>query len=106
MAAERLVVQLPVSESTDFDSLIDLENALTLSFLKDRAATVDGHQLGQRKFNIFISPREASGPVVERVKAALAEGGVLEEALIAMRTGASGPYSAVWPDHYRGTFTL
>ena len=106
MAAPRLVVQLPVSESTDFDSLIDIENALTLSFLKDRAATVDGHQLGLGKFNIFIVPRAAPEPVVDRVKSALAQDGMLDRALIAKQASANEPYSVVWPENYKVAFAL
>ena len=103
---ERLVVQLPLSESTDFDELIEIENTLTLSFLNDRAAAMDGHALGERTFNIFVVPRAAWGAVIARIKASLAESGLLDEALIARRTNAQEPYSVVWPDDYRGTFEL
>ena len=106
MAAARLVVQLPVSESTDFDSLLDVENALALSLLKDRAAAVDGHQLGQGKFSIFIVPGAAPGTIVDRVRTALAQDGMLDGALIAMQASADDPYSVVWPDNYSGTFAL
>ncbi len=105
-ADERLVVQLPLSESTDFDELIEIENTLTLSFLKDRAAAMDGHALGDGRFNIFVVPRAASGAVIARIKASLAESGLLDEALIARRTNAQEPYSVVWPHGYRGTFEL
>jgi hypothetical protein len=104
MAAERLVVQLPVSESTDFDSLIDLENALTLSFLKDKAAAVDGHEIGQGWFNVFIVPRAAPEPIVDRVKALLAQMGVLDNARIARRADPQERYAVIWPDNFRGTF--
>jgi hypothetical protein len=103
---ERIVVQLPLSESTDFDELIEIENTLTLSFLKDRAAAVHGHALGDGSFNIFVVPRAASGAVIARIKASLAESGLLDEALIAKRTNAQEPYSVVWPHGYRGTFEL
>ena len=104
MAAERLVVQLPVSESTDFDSLIDFENALTLSFLKDKAAAVDGHEIGQGWFNVFIVPRAAPESIVERVKALLAQMGMLDNALIARRANPHDQYAVIWPDNYRGAF--
>jgi hypothetical protein len=105
-ADERLVVQLPLSESTDFDELIDIENTLTLSFLNDRVAAVNGHALGERTFNIFIVPRAAPVGIIARIKSSLAESGLLDEALIARRRNAQEPYSVVWPDDYRGTFEL
>ena len=106
MVAERLVVQLPVSESTDFDSLIDIENALTIAFLDDRAAAVEGHQLGQGRFNLFIAPAAAPGPVVDRLKAALAHDGMPKGTVIARRAGAHEPFVVVWPADYSGTFVL
>ena len=104
MADERLVIQLSLSGSTDFDELLDIENTLTLAFLKDRTAIVDGHALKGKAFNIFIVPRGDAGAVLDRVKAALAESGVLDEAIIARRTGGEGVWSVVWPAGYRGKF--
>ena len=103
---ERLVVQLPLSEATDFDELIDIENTLTLAFLKDRAGAVDGHALGKRSFNIFVVPRAGPDTVIDRIKKSLAESGVLDEALIGRRTSAREPYAVVWPDGYRGKLEL
>ena len=104
MPDERLVVQLSLSESTDFDELLDIENKLTLAFLKDRAAAVDAHALAGKAFNIFVVARAAPDAVLERIKAVLAESGVLDEALIARRTGAAETYSVVWPAGYTGRF--
>src|SRR6185503_8438617 len=103
MSDERIVVQLPLSGSTDFDELIDIENALTLAFLKDRAAAVESHTLSGKAFNISIAPRADPSAVVDRIKAALAESGVLDEALIGTRSTAKEPYSVVWPAGYKGT---
>jgi hypothetical protein len=104
--ARMIVVQLPLSESTDFDEPIDIENRLTLSFLKDRAAAVDGHALAGGNFNIFIMPHADPGAIIDRIKASLAESGVLDEAIIARRRSAQEAYSVVWPHGYRGTFEL
>ena len=104
MSDERLAVQLSLSESTDFDELLDIENRLTLAFLKDRAATVDGHALAGKAFSIFVVPRADPDGVLERIKTALAESGVLDEALIARRAGAAETWSVVWPAGYEGRF--
>ncbi len=105
MSEAQLVVQLPVSASTDFDELIDIENSLTLAFLKDRIATVEGHTLAGSAFNIFIVPRDRE-TIVARVKAVLADSGVLDEAIIATRSSAKGPCSIVWPEGYSGTIEI
>ena len=105
-ADEQIVVQLPLSESTDFDELIEIENTLTLSFLKDRAAAMDGHALGDGRFNIFVVPRAGPDTVIDRIKKSLAESGVLDEALIGRRTNAREAYAVVWPDGYRGKLEL
>lgn len=104
MSDERLVVQLTLSESTDFDELLDIENQLTLAFLRDRAALVDGHAMAGKAFSIFVVPRAAPDSVVDRIKAALAESGLLEEALIARRASAAEAWSVVWPAGYTGRF--
>jgi len=104
MSDERWVVQLSLSDSTDFDELLDIENKLTLAFLKDRAAAVDGHALAGKAFNIYVVPRAAPDAVLEQIKAALAGSGVLDEALIARRTGAVEAWSVVWPIGYAGRF--
>ena len=103
MPDERLVVRLSLSESTDFDELLDVENTLTLAFLKDRAAMVDGHALKGKALDIFIAPRGDADAVVDRVKASLAASGVLDEAIIARRASGAG-WSVVWPGGYNGKF--
>ena len=97
MAGERLVVQLPISGSTDFDELLEIENALTLAFLEDRTAIVDGHALKGEVFSVFIVSRADPGAIVDRVKVTLAERGVLDEALIARQGSAVEAWSVVWP---------
>ena len=106
MAGERLVVQLPISASTDFDELLDIENTLTLAFLEDRTAVVDGHALKGKAFSVFIVPRADPDAIVDRVKATLAESGVLDEALIARQGSAAAAWSVVWPAGYTGTFEI
>jgi len=106
MSDDRLVVQLSLSESTDFDELLDVENTLTLAFLKDRAAMVDGHALKGKAFNIFIVPRADPGAVMDRVRASLADSGLLDEAVIARRVGGADAWSVVWPAGYSGVFEV
>jgi hypothetical protein len=103
---ERLVVQLPVSESTDFDFLIGVEDGIVQLFEKDRSALVDGHDIGQGRFNIFITPSGSWAPALGRIRAFLEFRGDLENAVVARRPGATERYEVVWPGDYRGTFEL
>jgi hypothetical protein len=97
MEGDQLIVQLSVSESTDFDSLIRIEDSLSQAFEQNRCATVDRHDIGQGRFNIFISPKDAWESVIVRVKAVLQTRGVLSSALIVKRLKSSEGDVVVWP---------
>jgi hypothetical protein len=100
---EQLVVQLRVSESTDFDSLISVENGIIQMFERDHGAVVDGHDIGKGRFNIFIHPNGSWAPIVGRVRAFLEFQGV-HDAVVARRPNATEQYEVVWPTDYQGTF--
>ena len=101
-----LVVQLPLSEATDFDSLIDIENGLIELFRKSQDARVDGHDIGPGRFNIFVLPNESWAPALGRIRAFLEFRGMLEGVLIARRPGGGELYEVVWPPDYGSTFEL
>ncbi len=103
---DQLVVQLPLSEATDFDSLIGIENGLIELFRKKHGAHVDGHDIGPGRFNIFIVPNESWAPALGRIRAFLEFRGMFEGVLIARRPGGGEHYEVVWPADYRGTFEL
>ena len=102
----QLAVQFLITDLTDFDSLIHIEDTLTLAFLEDKAAVVDGHDIGQGKFHVFLFAKAPLSTVVDRVKVALDELGVLNDATIAHRLTMQSTYSVVWPEQYRGIFEL
>ncbi|AEV25421.1 MULTISPECIES: hypothetical protein [Azospira] len=106
MSRNQLIVQLPVTESSDFDSLIQVEETLIQAFSQNRFAEVDGHDIGEGKFNIFIFPTGSWGPVIERVQAFLKLRGVLDKALIVKRLKASEKFVVVWPIGFAGEFQL
>lgn len=78
-----IVVQLPLLETTDFDSLIGIENGLIELFKDDRSVDVHGHDIGQGRFNIIIRSTESWAPVLGRIRAFLEFRGVLGSAIIA-----------------------
>lgn len=106
MSRNQLIVQLLVEDSTSFDDLLRVEETLVQAFLQNNFAEVDGHDIGQGKFNIFIYPKGAWGPVLERVYAFLRLRGVLDKALVVKRLKASEKYVVVWPERFAGTFSL
>ena len=102
--SDRLVVQLPLVESTDFDSLIGIENGLLELFKKNGGADVDGHDIGRGKFNMFIRTNESWPSTLGRIRAFLEFQGVLESALVARDLGDGKGYEVLWPTGYRGKF--
>lgn len=106
MAREQLVVQLPVTESTDFNMLLYVEETLFRSFPRNDIAEVERHEFSDGRFNLFIFPRGPRAPVIERILAALKLRGVDGTALIAVRPEDHAPYTVVWPQHHDSDFTL
>lgn len=106
MAQNQIIIQIPVTESTDFDVLLHIEETLFKAFPKSDFAVVEGHEFGDGRFNIFIDPKSAWEPVVEHAKAALELRGVLGEALIATRAAPGGRPVVVWPEGHAGDFRL
>jgi hypothetical protein len=106
LSRNQLIIQLPVGASTNFDSLMHVEETLIQAFSQNGLANVDGHDFGQGKFNIFIYPKGAWRPVLERVFAFLKLRGVLSDALVVKRLKSSEKYVVVWPEDFSGTFSL
>jgi len=106
MPRNQLIVQLPITESTSLDSLLHIEETLIQAFSQNSFAVIDGHDIGQSKFNIFIYPTSTWAPVLERVYAFLKLRGVLNDAVVAKRLKTSEKYVVVWPEQFKGAFEL
>ena len=98
----QLVLQFPVSDSTDFDQLIDLEGQLMVALAG--AHLVDGHDFGSGEMNIFIHTDDPKGalelalpvvpPALERILTA------------AFREVSSDDFQIVFPEGKDGTFSI
>jgi len=55
----QLVLQFPITDTTDFDELIDLEGRLIL--ILGGTHIVDGHDFGSGEMNIFIHTNTPQG---------------------------------------------
>lgn len=106
MSRNQLIVQLPITESTSLDSLLHVEETLVQAFSQNSFAEVDGHDIGDGRFNIYIYPTDTWGPVIERVYAFLKLRGVLKTALVVKRLKRSEKHVVVWPEQFKGTFEL
>ena len=106
MVRNQLIVQLTIANVSDYDALVRIEDTLIQAFEQNRCAVVDGHDIGQGRFNIFLHPTGPWVPVIERVQAFLKLKGILDRAVIAKRLKGSGRTIVVWPKNYSGTFEL
>lgn len=102
----KVIVQLTVSEETDFDGLIHVEDALIQAFLKDRVAEVDGHDIGSDRFNIYIHLSNDWEPTLARVIETLGQLDVLAKVVVAKFHGDTETYEVVHPDPYSRVFAL
>ena len=90
---------------SDWDRLIEIEEALIQGFSQNNQAEVDGHDFGSGTMNIFIFPRAAWGPAIEIVLAYLKLRNALSDALVIKRL-KSGKHVVVWPEGFEGEFEL
>ena len=106
MSRNQLIVQFRTSEGSDFDKLLHIEETLISAFSQNSFAVVDGHDVGEGRFNIYIYPTGAWKPVIERVEAFLKLRGALKDAMIVKRMKVSEKFVVVWPRGFDGTFAL
>jgi hypothetical protein len=102
----RLVVQLPIDSDTDFDSLLHVEETLSRAFGLEGHAQVDGHEIGEGRFNILIRAPDPSDPALARITQLLEGLGVLPASVVASFRPASDSYEVVYPAGYTGEFVL
>ena len=100
-----LIVQFDVREGDTLEQFHMIEDTLYQAFQQNSFADVDGHDYGQGVFNIFIYPKGAWKPVLERVFAFLKLKGWLDRAVIA-KDLRSSRWKVVWPDGYNKEFRL
>lgn len=106
MAANKVIVQFRTDATGNLDRLYQVEETLFQAFSQCNDGIVDGHDIGQGKFNIFINVRNSWSPVLERVHAFLKLRGVLEEAVVVKFHSKSERYQVVHPSGHPGGFAL
>jgi hypothetical protein len=106
MSRNRVIVQFKVADVGDYERYVAIEDSLLQAFSQSDDGVVDGHDIGNAKFNIYIRPRRSWGPVLERVKAFLELRGALKDAVIAKLHGKTDQYQVVHPSTYCGEFSI
>ena len=102
----RLVVQLPIDGDTDFDSLLHVEETLSRAFGLECHAQIDGHQIGEGRFNILIHGPDSSDLALVRITQLLEGLGVLSASVVASFRPATQSYEVLYPAGYVGKFVL
>jgi hypothetical protein len=97
MSRNQLIIQLPLSEGTDFDRLLHVEETLMNAFSRGEVAQVDGHDMGPSGFNILITVTGDWDGAMAKVDECLARRGVLAQARIARRVAGSDDLEPVRP---------
>jgi hypothetical protein len=106
MGKNKVIVQFKAEAQDDLDRLFQIEETLFQAFSQCNDGIVDGHDIGQGKFNIFIHPRKSWGPVLERVEAFLKLRGALADAVIVKFHGKTKRYEVVHPAAHPSGFAL
>ena len=90
----QLVLQFAADSLEDYDRLVALEDRLIEELAE--AATVDGHDFGLGKFNIFILADDPA-PVFDRAHGIIVEQGVPNVLQSAYREINGEDYIILWP---------
>ena len=102
----KVIVQFKIDESSDIDRLFHIEETLFQAFSQCNDGYVDGHDIGQDKFNIFIHVRGSWTSALERVEAFLKLRGALNEAVVVKFHSKNERYEVIRPATYVGNFAL
>ena len=106
MARNQLIVQFAYGPPLGPRQWYEIEDVLTQAFAQSSDGFVDGNDIGQGRFNIFIIPRGSWTAAIERVKAFLKLRGALGSAVIVKLHGKAQRYEVVHPASFQGDFTL
>jgi len=100
----QLIVQFETSV-TPLDRCYAIEETLHQAFSQASDGFVDGHDIGEHRFNVFIIPSRSWGPAIERTLAFLKLKGALREAVVAKLHAKTSRYEVIHPAKYEGVFS-
>jgi hypothetical protein len=103
----QLIVQFKIGgdgASEDLDALIRVEDELASAFRQSGAGEVDGHDIGSGEMNIFIVVpdwRQGVQCLMNHLKSA-----PWATNAVAAKRDPRGAYEVVWPENYKGQFSI
>jgi len=90
----QLVLQWPVSNSDDYDTLLQMEQELLDNLPND--SNVDGHDMGTNEMNIFVLTNDPH-KTFEATKEILDGSPLWPEIRVAFRSVETSRFTIVWP---------
>ena len=106
MSSKKVIVQFPVADASDLDRWFGIEETLHQAFGQANDGYVDGHDVGDGRFNIYINVKSSWGPVLDRIDAFLKLKGASKEATVAKFHSKTERYEVVRPLPFEGTFSI
>jgi len=91
---EELVLRFAVSDTLDYDAVIEIENLLVERLAKE--AQINGHDVGQGFMNVFIRTEDAH-TTFATVRDLLSGHLAVHECSAGYREAASADYVSLWP---------
>lgn len=106
MSTKKVIVQFPFVDAADLDRWFKIEETLHQAFSQANDGYVDGHDIGEGRFNIYVHVRSAWGPVLERIDAFLKLKAVSGAATVAKFHPKAERYEVVRPIPFEGKFSI
>jgi hypothetical protein len=97
----QLVLQFPLSDPTDFDTMIVLEDTLIREL--GNKASVDGHDAGSGQMNIFIHTNDPKH-IFESLLLSHGSDRLFSQAKAGYRGFGTENFTALWPNEFKGIF--
>lgn len=103
---KQVIVQFHIADKFDLDRCYEIDEALDQAFSHTSDGVVDGHDVGEGRFNIYIDIQSSWEPVLERIDALLILKGAKSKATIVKFHPETERYEIVSPPSFDGVFTI
>jgi hypothetical protein len=106
VSTKKVIVQFSFADPAELDRWFKIEETLHQAFEQANDGYVDGHEVGEGRFNIYIHVRSVWGPVLERVDAFLRLKGASGAATVVKFHPKTERYEVVRPLSFEGNFSI
>ena len=98
-----MVLQLRGDSTSDYDTIISLEDELAEHL--GAMAEIDGHDSGSGETNVFVQTSDLEN-TLKAARVVLESSHLLDRVTVAFRSLHDENYTVDWPDGFEGTFTV